>query len=64
MQFQFATATKIIFGPGTIKDVPSLAEGLGDKILVVTGKNTKRAEKLLTNLKEKKTEDFYFFRFR
>jgi len=46
MRFEFATATRILFGPGTLKEIgPSLAE-LGPRALVVTGANPARAEPL------------------
>jgi alcohol dehydrogenase class IV len=50
MHFEFATATRILFGPGTLKEIgPSLAE-LGQRALVVTGQNRSRAERLLDSL--------------
>ncbi|MBN2011940.1 iron-containing alcohol dehydrogenase [candidate division KSB1 bacterium] len=47
MLFEFATATRIIFGNGTIKQVPAIAMDMGNKILVVTGSNADRAQVLL-----------------
>jgi alcohol dehydrogenase class IV len=52
MRFEFATATKIIFGPGTLRDAGPLAKELGQRALVVTGRNTNRAEPLLRLLRE------------
>jgi alcohol dehydrogenase class IV len=37
MNFEFATASKIIFGPGSIKKIGSLAGELGRKALVTSG---------------------------
>ncbi len=37
MQFEFATANRIIFGPGTLRQVGSLAVELGKRALVLTG---------------------------
>ncbi|HMD88440.1 MAG TPA: iron-containing alcohol dehydrogenase [Anaerolineaceae bacterium] len=37
MHFEFATATKIIFGPGTIKAIGDIALKTGNKALLVTG---------------------------
>ncbi|MEE9369853.1 MAG: iron-containing alcohol dehydrogenase [Sedimentisphaerales bacterium] len=50
MRFEFATATRIIFGPGTIQEVAPLAAGLGDRAFVVTGRTAKRAKLLLERL--------------
>src|SRR5688572_6261835 len=47
LRFEFATATRIIFGAGTLKEVGSLAATLGRKALIVTGRNTTRAAPLL-----------------
>ncbi len=46
MRFEFATATRIIFGPGSIKEAGSLAKGFGRRALVVTGRDTSRANEL------------------
>ncbi len=51
MRFEFATATRIIFGAGTFGEVGSLALGLGRAALVVTGKTPSRAEPLLDRLR-------------
>jgi alcohol dehydrogenase class IV len=37
MQFQFATATQILFGNGKHKEIGSLAKSLGNKAILVTG---------------------------
>lgn len=50
MRFEFATATRILFGPGTLLEVAPLAKGLGERALVVTGQNLRRAEALLAQL--------------
>jgi alcohol dehydrogenase class IV len=59
-RFEFATASRIIFGQGTLKEVPALAAQMGDRPLVVTGKNTGRAAALLDLLKATGTESFTF----
>jgi alcohol dehydrogenase class IV len=41
--FEFATATRIVFGPGAIQSLASLATPLGTRALVVTGANSSRA---------------------
>jgi alcohol dehydrogenase class IV len=50
MNFEFATATRIVFGAGAISQVGANVKNLGRRALVVTGRNPQRAEKLLANL--------------
>ena len=52
MRFEFATATRIIFGPGTIREVAGEAAGLGRRAFVVTGRSPERAGPLLEQLNE------------
>ena len=40
MQFEFATAGKVVFGPGTSKTIPDIAKCLGSRLLLVTGRRT------------------------
>ncbi len=47
MQFDFATATRIIFGSGTLQQIGPIARGFGSRALVVTGRTPARAEQLL-----------------
>jgi alcohol dehydrogenase class IV len=60
VHFEFATATRIIFGPGTLRQVGPLAQELGRSALVVTGRDTSRAAPLLNLLSERgvKAETF------
>ncbi len=51
MQFEFATARRILFGAGRIDDVPMLAAGMGENAFVIGGRNTERCDALLVNLK-------------
>mgnify|MGYP003342285325 CR=1 FL=1 len=51
MPFEFATANRILFGPGTLQQVGALAKPLGNCALVITGQNAARAEPLLAQLK-------------
>ena len=51
MNFEFATATRIIFGPGTIRQAGSLARECGTRALIVTGRDASRAEPLLASLR-------------
>lgn len=52
MRFEFASANRILFGPGTCKEVGALAVGLGRRAIVVTGKSTTRAQPLIDNLEQ------------
>lgn len=36
MRFEFATATRIVFGPGTVREVPAAAREMGRRALLVT----------------------------
>jgi alcohol dehydrogenase class IV len=47
MRFEFATATRIIFGAGTLGEIAPLAKALGRQALVVTGRTAERAARLL-----------------
>lgn len=47
IKFEFATATQIIFGAGTLQQVGPLAAGLGRRALVATGQAAERARPLL-----------------
>ncbi|GAB4544354.1 MAG: iron-containing alcohol dehydrogenase [Anaerolineae bacterium] len=49
-RFEFATATRIIFGNGTAQEAAPLAASFGKRALIVTGKSTQRAEKLAQSL--------------
>ena len=37
MRFEFATAGRIVFGPGTVKDLPAAARSIGSRALLVLG---------------------------
>ncbi|HEX7941152.1 MAG TPA: iron-containing alcohol dehydrogenase, partial [Gemmatimonadaceae bacterium] len=41
MNFEFATAARIIFGPGKLRDVGALAASLGTRALVVHGSSAR-----------------------
>ena len=56
MRFEFATATRIIFGPGTIRDVAPLAAEMGKRAFVVTGRIGRHAEPLLEQLNKQGIE--------
>ncbi len=46
MQFEFATATRIVFGSGTLAEAANAAHSFGRKVLLVTGSSTDRAQTL------------------
>ena len=50
MRFEFATATRIVFGPGTIHEAPGIISALGNSALVVTGNSLTRVQPLLRQL--------------
>ncbi len=47
MRFEFATSARIVFGPGTLAELPALTAGLGRRALVVTGRDPSRAQCIL-----------------
>ena len=56
MQFEFATSTRIIFGPGKLREAGPTVKSGGKRPLVVTRKNVPRAEPLLKLLRENNLE--------
>ena len=46
MNFEFATATRIVFGSGKLAEAGSIARGLGQRALLVTGADPARAARL------------------
>jgi alcohol dehydrogenase class IV len=50
MRFEFATATRIVFGEGTAATLPELARSFGVRPLIVTGASTERAAGLVSPL--------------
>ena len=61
MRFEFATATKIIFGADTLRETGAAARAFGRRALVVTGRDVKRAGPLLENLREAGVSAAVFF---
>jgi len=47
MNFEFVTATRIVFGAGKLAEIGGLVRGFGERALVVTGRNPRRASRLL-----------------
>jgi alcohol dehydrogenase class IV len=52
MRFEFATATRIVFGAGAIGQAGPLAKEFGSHALMVTGRNPARANRLQDALRE------------
>ena len=50
MQFEFATATRIVFGPGKHRETGSLAASMGRRALVVTGSSPARSAPITEQL--------------
>jgi alcohol dehydrogenase class IV len=50
MRFEFATASRIVFGPGTVKEAGPAARDLGNRVLVVTGRSSERSTALTATL--------------
>jgi len=44
VRFEFATATRIVFGPGVLAEIGEIVAGLGSRALLVTGRTPERAE--------------------
>jgi len=51
--FEFATASRIVFGAGKLKEVGGITAGMGQRALVVVGAKTERAQGLLDVLATK-----------
>ncbi|MCK5203080.1 MAG: iron-containing alcohol dehydrogenase [Desulfobacterales bacterium] len=56
MRFEFATARRIVFGPGTLSEVASMAVEMGRRPLVVTGQSGDRAVPLMHALEKLEME--------
>lgn len=52
MHFEFATAGRIVFGPGRLSEIGKLARDLGRRALVVTGRDSRRSEALHRHLSD------------
>ena len=42
MRFEFATAGRVLFGAGSVKDLAPAARSMGSRVLVVTGRSRER----------------------
>lgn len=47
MPFEFATAARIVFGPGVVQQLPKLVLEQGARALLVTGRSSERAKPIL-----------------
>jgi alcohol dehydrogenase class IV len=56
MHFEFATATKIAFGPGTINDAISAAASMGRRALIVYSGKLERHERFIKELRARTME--------
>ena len=52
LHFEFATASKIVFGNHTSGKLPELLDGMGKRVLLVTGKNAARHQPFIDLLSE------------
>ncbi|MBV9766237.1 MAG: iron-containing alcohol dehydrogenase [Acidobacteriaceae bacterium] len=43
MRFEFATATRVLFGSGVVREIPKVVREFGNRALLVTGRNSARA---------------------
>ena len=60
MQFEFATATQIIFGAGKAVEIGTYAPTLGRRAMVVTGRSSARADLILEQLEKQGIESVFF----
>jgi alcohol dehydrogenase class IV len=60
MRFELATAGRIIFGAGALREVGAIARDLGTRPLVVTGRTPDRARPLLALLREQEMDALTF----
>ena len=52
MRFEFATATRIIFGAGTLGEVPALARSFGRRVLMVIGSEQDFVTRMIDQLRD------------
>jgi alcohol dehydrogenase class IV len=60
MRFEFATANRVVFGPGLVGEAGAIVRGFGRRPLVVTGSHPERARPLLTLLEESELQAVAF----
>lgn len=59
-QFEFATAARILFGAGTLRQIGPIAGEMGHRALVITGRTTRRASPLLNELDTRRIDSLTF----
>jgi alcohol dehydrogenase class IV len=59
-RFEFASAGRIIFGAGSIKELGSAAKNLGHRALIVTGRTARHADSILAQLASAGLTGFVF----
>jgi alcohol dehydrogenase class IV len=52
MRFEFATAGRVLFGPGITAELPHIVATLGKRVLVLTGRESQRHRHVLEGLSE------------
>jgi alcohol dehydrogenase class IV len=52
MNFEFATAQRILFGPGQLRELPGICPSLGKRAALVTGSSAERAAPVLETLRK------------
>lgn len=52
MEFEFATARRIVFGAGKLRELPAISKGMGQRAAFVTGSSAERAAPVFRMLKE------------
>src|SRR3954462_9082276 len=60
MRFEFATAGRIVFGQGMLREIGSLARQFGKRALIVTARDSGRAQALVANLGQSEVEHIFF----
>lgn len=60
MRFEFATVTKVVFGPGTLSELSAFAPGYGKRALVVSRQNPDCAAPVLDVLKSVNIDSIVF----
>ena len=60
MNFEFATAARIVFGAGALRGIGEIAAGLGRRALIVTGSHPARASRLVGLLSAAGIESEHF----
>jgi alcohol dehydrogenase class IV len=60
MRFEFATANRIVFGPGVAAELPQIIASLGDRPFVLTGGTPERYEHIVKLLTEANLEPITF----